>query len=825
MRYIVIIILTIICTTAHAQRDRLHLWQLKFAPGAGYVPYSDSTGQYDHANLASLISGTTIDEAFILSDTLYFVFSNGDTLNAGFIGISGSGVDTAFVAGDSLYMVTSTDTIVAGYVTGPPGPQGLQGVPGDPGPTGPQGPQGPQGIQGIQGPPGATGATGPQGPAGANGIGIDTAYVSTDTLYIVTTTPDTLAAGYVTGATGPQGPQGIQGDPGPTGPQGPPGDPGATGPEGPQGPAGTNGISIDTVYIASDSLYVVLSTPDTINAGYLPSSGGDNWGSQVVQTDATLTGTGILANLLKVDTTLIATQYYVTSQGYTTNTGTVTSVSGTGTVNGITLSGTVTSSGSLTLGGTLSGVNLASQVTGTLPVSNGGTGATTLTGVLIGNGTSAVTAVTGTANQLLRRNAANTAYEFFTPTYLTGNQTITLSGDVTGSGATSITTTIANNAVTNAKFRQSAGLSVVGRSANTTGDVADITAGADNLFLVRRSSTLGFGSLSATDIPDISATYYLASNPAGYTSNTGTVTSVGLALPSQFSISNSPVTTSGTLTGSWVNQNANLVFSGPASGGAAAPTFRGLVSDDIPALDMAKITTGNLNWSRIASTPTTLSGYGITDAVANTRNINTTGSLTGGGNLSADRTLQLVNDNATPGNSKYYGTDASGVKGFHDVPGAGGGEANTASNLGSGFGVWANKTGVDLRFKSLVKGEGIKMDSTSTEITISRENVITPFDTTATAYTLALTDMDRRILFTSGSNVTVTIPLNSSVAFPIGTVLTLYRDGAGELEISPTGGVTLQSAQGYRRANHRYQAVELYKIDTDEWRLIGDLKS
>jgi len=50
--------------------------------------------------------------------------------------------------------------------------------------------------------------------------------------------------------------------------------------------------------------------------------------------------------------------------------GTVTSVGGTGTVNGITLTGTVTSTGNLTLGGTLSGVNLATQVTGNLPVTN-----------------------------------------------------------------------------------------------------------------------------------------------------------------------------------------------------------------------------------------------------------------------------------------------------------------------------------------------------------------------------------------------------------------------------------------------------------------------
>jgi hypothetical protein len=59
--------------------------------------------------------------------------------------------------------------------------------------------------------------------------------------------------------------------------------------------------------------------------------------------------------------------------------GTVTSVSGTGTVNGITLTGTVTSSGSLTLGGTLANVDLTSQVTGTLPTGNGGTGSTSTT--------------------------------------------------------------------------------------------------------------------------------------------------------------------------------------------------------------------------------------------------------------------------------------------------------------------------------------------------------------------------------------------------------------------------------------------------------------
>jgi hypothetical protein len=82
----------------------------------------------------------------------------------------------------------------------------------------------------------------------------------------------------------------------------------------------------------------------------------------------------------------------------------------------------------MTLGGTpasalLQPVSITLGWTGQLAVGRGGTGASTLTGVLIGNGTSAVSGVAGTSGQLLRRNVANTAYEFFTASLLTGNGT------------------------------------------------------------------------------------------------------------------------------------------------------------------------------------------------------------------------------------------------------------------------------------------------------------------------------------------------------------------------------------------------------------------
>ena len=118
-------------------------------------------------------------------------------------------------------------------------------------------------------------------------------------------------------------------------------------------------------------------------------------------------------------------------------TGTVTSVGGTGTVNGISLSGTVTTSGSLTLGGSLSGVDLTSQVTGILPIANGGT-ATATPSLVQGSGVT----ITGTwPNQTINATGTGgtvTAVSVVSANGLAGTSSggatpaLTLSTSVTG---------------------------------------------------------------------------------------------------------------------------------------------------------------------------------------------------------------------------------------------------------------------------------------------------------------------------------------------------------------------------------------------------------
>lgn len=101
-----------------------------------------------------------------------------------------------------------------------------------------------------------------------------------------------------------------------------------------------------------------------------------------------------------------------------------------------------------------------------------------------------------------------------------------------------------------------------------------------------------------------------------------------------------------------------------------------------------------------------------------------------------------------------------------------------------------------------------------TEVTIN---------TQTTNYTLVLTDNYKLIEMNSAGAVTLTIPKNSDVAFPIGTQILVSQYGAGQVTFNTGIAVTVRSSGGKTKTAAQYAMATLVKRGTDEWYLAGDI--
>lgn len=87
---------------------------------------------------------------------------------------------------------------------------------------------------------------------------------------------------------------------------------------------------------------------------------------------------------------------------------------------------------------------------------------------------------------------------------------------------------------------------------------------------------------------------------------------------------------------------------------------------------------------------------------------------------------------------------------------------------------------------------------------------------TGTTYTLVLADAGKQVTLSNASAVTVTVPLNSSVAFATGVRITLLNLGAGTVTVVGAGGVTIAHSNADVNMP-QYGVMVLFKSATDTW--------
>jgi len=97
---------------------------------------------------------------------------------------------------------------------------------------------------------------------------------------------------------------------------------------------------------------------------------------------------------------------------------------------------------------------------------------------------------------------------------------------------------------------------------------------------------------------------------------------------------------------------------------------------------------------------------------------------------------------------------------------------------------------------------------------------------TGTTYTFVLGDAGDIVTSNNASTVVMTIPPNSSVAYPIGTSLTVVSIGAGLTNFAIGAGVTINSTGAVPAApvlRIAHSSATAIKIATDTWQVVGDI--
>lgn len=125
---------------------------------------------------------------------------------------------------------------------------------------------------------------------------------------------------------------------------------------------------------------------------------------------------------------------------------------------------------------------------------------------------------------------------------------------------------------------------------------------------------------------------------------------------------------------------------------------------------------------------------------------------------------------------------------------------------------------------AVVAGAGLSGGGTSGSVTLNAS--IATNTQTGTTYTLAASDNGKLVALDNGAAIAVTIPLNSSVALPVGAVIMMAQFDNGQVTVTGASGVTVESTGAVTSApatRQIYSSMAAIQTAANAWLVVGDL--